>query len=157
MTQEPAYPEGPNHAVTVSRTLDAPRELVWRAWTEPERFASWFGTPPFVTPSSRVAMDVRPGGQWEATQVSVENGMELPFAGVYREVVPPERLVFTFENTADRTDPNIEIATVTFADLGGRTEMVLHQVGHLPEEQYGLLAIGYARFFDRLAEHLADA
>lgn len=55
--------------VTVTRVFDAPRELLWRSWTEPARFARWFFTPPFTTPVETVAMDVRPGGRWRASQV----------------------------------------------------------------------------------------
>lgn len=145
------------HQVTVTRVFDAPRQLVWNAWTRPDEFAAWFGTPPFTTPVSTVAMDVRPGGAWRATQVSADGTTELPFVGRYREVAQPERLVLTFENPADPSDPNVELATVAFRDLGGRTEMTLHQEGHLPHEQYGQLKEGYNLFFDRLAAHLAGA
>ena len=82
--------------------------------------------------------------------------MELPFVGVYREVVEPERLVFTLENPANRSDPNVELATVTFQDIGGVTRMAFHQVGHLPDGQYLLLEQGYSRFFQRLADHLSS-
>jgi uncharacterized protein YndB with AHSA1/START domain len=156
MTDSAQVLPGPTQQVTLSRRFDAPRDRVWDAWTQPEQFAAWFGTPPFRTPPARVSMDLRTGGEWTATQVSDEDGMELPFVGVYREVRRPERLVFTLDNPADRTDPNVEVATVTLADANGGTQMVFQQVGHLPEEQYGLMAIGYARFFDRLAEHLAQ-
>jgi uncharacterized protein YndB with AHSA1/START domain len=141
--------------VTLTRVLDAPRELVWRAWTRPEQFARWFGTPPFTTPLSKVSMDVRPGGEWRATQVA-EDGTELPFVGVYREIAEPERLVFTFEDPQDRSDPDIEVATLTLAEIDGRTEMTFRQAGHLPEEEYGKLEQGYGLFFDRLAAHLRE-
>ena len=58
-------------------------------------------------------MDVRVGGQWHATQVSEIDDTELPFVGVYREVDEPSRLVFTFEDPGDRSNPNVEVATVT--------------------------------------------
>jgi uncharacterized protein YndB with AHSA1/START domain len=143
------------HEVTLTRTFDAPRELVWKAWTEPTHFTHWFGTPPFTTPVSEIRMDVRPGGEWTATQVSDTGDMRMVFVGTYREVREPERLVMTFENADDRSDPNIEVATVTLSDVGGKTEMVFDQTGHLPEEQYPLLGEGYSRFFDRMADHLA--
>lgn len=142
-------------SVTVTRTFDAPPEALWRAWTEPDHFAHWFFTPPFATPEDTVAMDVRPGGEWRATQLSAEDGTELPFVGRYREVVEPERLVLTFEDPQGR-DPNVEVVTVTFRDLGrGKSDMTLHQEGHLPPEQYPLLEQGYSRFFDNLASYLA--
>lgn len=155
-------PESPNRTqvgdreVTVTRVFDAARELVWQAWTTPEQFAAWFGGPPYVTPADRVSMDVRPGGRWQATMVSEEDGSELPFFGEYREVVEPERLVLILGDPSE--DPNVEVLTVTFTDLGdGRTEVVAHQAGHMPQEQYDQLAEGYSSFFDQLAEHLARA
>ena len=143
--------------VTITRVFDAPRELVWKAWTEPEHFSHWFGSPPFTTPLSTISMDVRPGGAWRATMVSQDDGTELPFMGVYREVVEPERLVLTFDDPNDPSNPNVEVLTVTFTDLGDETEVVAHQAGHLPEDEYPKLAEGYSSFFDRLAEHLAQA
>ncbi len=145
----------PNREVTITRVFDAPRELVWKAWTEPEHFAHWFGTPPFTTPVATIELDVRPGGAWRATMVHEEDGTELPFRGVYREVVEPERLVLTFDDVDDPSNPRVEVLTVTFTDLDGKTEVVAHQAGHLPEEEYDALAEGYGGFFDRLAEHLA--
>ena len=142
--------------VTITRVFDAPRELVWKAWTEPEHFQHWFGGPPYTTPLETISMDVRPGGAWRATMVSEEDGSELPFAGHYREVVEPERLVLTFDDVDDPDNPNVEVLTVTFTDLGGKTEVVAHQAGHMPPEQYEALEQGYGTFFDQLAAHLAQ-
>ncbi|MBA2461838.1 MAG: SRPBCC domain-containing protein [Actinobacteria bacterium] len=141
----------------VTRVFDAPREQVWKAWTEPEHFANWYGTPPYTTPLSTISMDVRPGGEWRATMVHESDGSERPFRGTYREIVEPERLVFTYDDVNDPSNENVEVATVTFTDLGGKTEVVYHQVGHLPDEQYPQIEEGVSGFFDRLAEHLARA
>jgi uncharacterized protein YndB with AHSA1/START domain len=143
--------------MTITRVFDAPLEAVWKAFTEPEQFASWFSTPPFTTPVSTVSLDVRPGGEWRATMVSEDDGTELPFVGVYREVVERERLVMTMDNPEDRDDPNVELLTINFTDLGDKTEVVARQEGHLPPEEYRQLEEGYAAFFDRLAERLASA
>jgi uncharacterized protein YndB with AHSA1/START domain len=157
MTTEPTtLPGADGRTMTITRVFDAPRELVWRMFTEPEHFQHWFGTPPYKTPLDTISMDVQVGGLWAATMVSPDDASELPFAGRYREIVEPERLVFTFENIADRNDPNVEVATVTFTDLGGKTEVVLTQDGHLPLEQYARMYEGYTTFFDRLGAHLAD-
>lgn len=147
--------EPATHEMTISRIFDAPRELVWQAFTQPEHLAEWFGTPPYKTPPDTVSLDVRPGGKWKATMVSEEDGSELPFAGQYREVQEPERLVFTFVDVNDPSNENVEVATVTFADLDGKTEVTLTQAGHMPAEEYGRLEEGYSTFFDRLAEHLS--
>ena len=145
-----------DHSVTIVRTFGAPIESVWAAWTEPVRFARWFGTPPYHTPAERVAMDLRPGGVWRATQVG-EDGTELPFAGRYRAVEPPTRLVFTFEDLENPSDAETETATVILRDLGdGTTEVEFSQEGFMPQEQYPLLAQGYGLFFDRMAAYLAE-
>jgi uncharacterized protein YndB with AHSA1/START domain len=138
--------------VSIERRFDAPPDAVWAAWTEPSRFAEWFGTPPFRTPVETVSMDVRPGGRWQATQVSEDGATEMPFLGTYDEVRRPERLVFTFDDPEGGTE--VETATLTLRPSDGGTLMEFSQEGHLPEEQYGLLAEGYCRFFDRLEEHL---
>jgi len=150
--------ENPIHEVTVTRILDADPERVWDAWTRADLFARWFFTPPFVTPAETVALDVRPGGRWTATQESTEDDTELPFVGEYLEVDAPSRLVLTFEDPANPLNPDREVATVTLLRLAdGRTEMTLHQQGHLPAEEYALMAQGYGRFFDNLAELLGEA
>jgi uncharacterized protein YndB with AHSA1/START domain len=112
----------PEQEITLVRSFDAPRELVFRAWTEPQLFARWFGPHGYTTPVSTVTMDPRPGGTWQAVMISDADGTEYPTGGTYREVAPPERLVFTAYGS---------VVTVTFADLGGKTELVLHQVGTL--------------------------
>ncbi len=141
---------------TVTREFDAPRELVWNMFTEPEHFTHWFGTPPFTTPLSTITMDVRPGGEFRATMVHETDGTELPFVGRFTEVVEPERLVQTLEDPADPSNPNVEIFTTTLTDLGDRTRVVYHQTGHLPDEQYPMIEQGVAGFYDRLASHLAE-
>jgi uncharacterized protein YndB with AHSA1/START domain len=153
---EPLGPPGEGgRQLTITRVFDAPRERVWRAFTEAEQFAQWFGHPPFKTPPSTVSMDVRPGGEWAATQVHQETGKELPFVGTFREVDEPERLVMTFEDPDDRSNPRIEVVTVTFRDLGERTEVTLNQAGYMDPRQYRLTEEGYGKFFDQLERLLA--
>jgi uncharacterized protein YndB with AHSA1/START domain len=154
--QAPGPPGEGGRELTITRVFDAPRGLVWRAFTEAEQFAQWFGHPPFKTPPSKVSMDVRPGGQWEATQVNQDTGHELPFVGSYREVDEPDRLVLTFENPEDRSDPKVEVVTVTFKDLGDKTEVTLHQAGYMDPKQYKRTEQGYGKFFDQLEKLLAS-
>ncbi|SFW89785.1 SRPBCC family protein [Amycolatopsis australiensis] len=109
--------------LTITRVFDAPRELVYAAWTEPDRLASWLGPQGFA--AAAVTLDPRPGGRWRACIRSPE-GEELWMSGAYRETSAPERLVFTFA----WDDPGVEtLVTVTFADLGGKTEMTFTQTG----------------------------
>jgi uncharacterized protein YndB with AHSA1/START domain len=141
--------------LTVTRILDAPRELVWKAWTDPAQFAYWFGGEADV-PVSTVSLDVRPGGAWNARML-LEDGTEIPFGGVYREVQEPERLVMIFEEVGRQTDADQQVVTVTLADLGGKTELVLTQAGILDEEDFKGLEAGYGSFLDKLEELLATS
>jgi uncharacterized protein YndB with AHSA1/START domain len=142
------------HGLTITRVFDAPRERVWKEWTEPDRFADWFGGSESEVPLSSVSMDVRPGGAWRATMFSGPGRRESRWIGEYREVTEPERLVFT---VSDRPgEPARELVTVVLNDLGdGRTEMVLEQRGAMTPEQYGRAKEGWGTFFDRIAERLA--
>ena len=81
--------------ISITRVFDAPRERVWREWTEPERFAAWYGGDQADIPVSTVSMDVRPGGRWKATMFFGEDRREIRWEGEYLEVAPPGRLVFT--------------------------------------------------------------
>lgn len=136
--------------LTITRVYDAPRELVWKAWTEPARLARWWGKRGWNTPVSSITMDVRPGGAFRLTSVSDEDGSELRTDAVYREVVEPERLVF---EEVDRDDG--PVATVTFTDLGdGRTEMRFHTTRRMTEATLRRAMAGMASAFDRLAEQL---
>jgi uncharacterized protein YndB with AHSA1/START domain len=139
--------------ITITRVLDAPRELVWKAWTEPEQLAQWWGPRGTITPVASIAMDVRPGGAFRITSVSGE-GSEMTVAGVYQEVVEPERLVF--EEPAEDAWHEGAVSVLTLTDLGdGRTEMVVHTTIQTTDEMRGAAQAGMASSFDRLAEHLA--
>src|SRR6266540_3158253 len=121
--------------ITITRVFEAPRERVWKEWTEPEAFADWFGGSESEVPLSGVSMDVRPGGSWWATMFAEPGRREIRWKGEYREVVEPERLVLT--------------------DLGdGRTEMLFQQRGRMSAELYKRAGEGWSTFFDRVAERL---
>jgi uncharacterized protein YndB with AHSA1/START domain len=144
-----AVPE--EHGLTLVRVFDAPRERVWREWTEPEAFADWFGGAESEVPLSTVSMDVRPGGSWRLTMYASPGRREIHWNGEYREVVEPERLVFTISDR-DNVD---ELVTVVLTDLGdGRTELRLEQRGRLTPEEYDRAEGGWAAFLDRMAERL---
>jgi uncharacterized protein YndB with AHSA1/START domain len=139
--------------ITITRVFDAPREQVWKEWTEPERFADWFGGTESEVPLSTVSMDVRPGGLWRLTMFAEPGRREIRWKGKYREVVEPERLVFT---VSDRPDEVYELVGVVLTDLGdGRTEMLFEQRGHMTPDQYEAAGQGWSGFFDRIAERLA--
>jgi uncharacterized protein YndB with AHSA1/START domain len=139
----------------VKRVFDAPRERIWKEWTEPERFADWFGGPEAEVPLSTVSMDVSPGGAWRLTMYAGPARREIHWRGEFREVSAPERLVFT---VADRPGDAYELVIVEFTDLGdGRTEMLFEQRGSMRPEQYERAKEGWGAFFDRIAERLAEA
>ena len=148
---EPATPEG----ITITRIFDAPRGRVWEEWIEPERFADWFGGGETEVPLSTVSMDVRPGGSWRATMFAGPGRREIRWKGEYREVVEPERLVFTISDQPG--EEAYELITVVLTDLGaGRTEMLFQQRGGMSAEQYEGAGEGWSSFFDRIAEHLVE-
>jgi uncharacterized protein YndB with AHSA1/START domain len=142
--------------LTMRRVFDAPRERVWKEWTEPERFADWFGGPESEVPLYTVSMDVTEGGAWRATMFAGRRRSEIQWEGAYREVVPPERLVFTI--TDQPGDDLYELVIVVLNDLGdGRTEMLLEQRGHMAAKEYERAGKGWGTFLDRMAERLVDA
>jgi uncharacterized protein YndB with AHSA1/START domain len=113
--------------LTSARIIDAPRALVFEAWTDPRLLALWWGPNDFTNPV--VELDVRPGG---AIRVDMRgpDGTIYPMRGFYREVVAPERLVFTSTAFEDMNgDPMIEdLNTVTFAPQGERTKLTWYEV-----------------------------
>jgi uncharacterized protein YndB with AHSA1/START domain len=141
--------------ISLTRVFDAPRERVWKEWTEPERFADWFGGTTSEVPLDTVAMDVRPGGSWRLDMYAEPGRRLIRWKGEFREVVEPERLVFT---VTDRPgDDAYEVVSVVLTDLGdGRTEMLFEQRGgHLSPEEYERAAHGWGAFFDVIASRLA--
>ncbi|MEA2431590.1 MAG: hypothetical protein QOF65_1768 [Thermoleophilaceae bacterium] len=139
--------------ITITRVFDAPPERVWREWTEPERFADWFGGAGAEVPVSSVTMDVREGGTWRATMFAGPGRREIQWKGEYREVDEPRRLVLTFSDQP--RDEAFELVTVELVDLGdGRTEMHFSQRGGMSPEQYERAGQGWSGFFDRMEEGL---
>ncbi|MFI5199159.1 MAG: SRPBCC domain-containing protein [Candidatus Limnocylindrales bacterium] len=141
----------------IVRVFDAPRELVFKAWTEPRHFAAWFGEHGSSMPLETVSMDARPGGAWSAIMVHGPGQVRIPFSGRFREVVPPERVVLTLTDQPEPSDDATDVLTAVFRDLGsGRTEMTFTQLGgHLPSDEYSRALRGYLIFFERMAAHLA--
>jgi uncharacterized protein YndB with AHSA1/START domain len=138
--------------IEITRVYDAPRELVWRAWTEPEELVQWWGPPGWSTPLESVTMDVRAGGEFRLTSRSDE-GVEMPVAGVYREVVEQERLVL--DEPAEQAWHEGSESVVTFTDLGGgRTELVIRATIQTTDEMRETAERGMRATFDRLGEHL---
>jgi uncharacterized protein YndB with AHSA1/START domain len=144
---------GGQHGFETTRVYDAPRDRVWREWTEPEAFADWFGGAAAEVPVDTVSMDVRAGGAWRATMYAGPNRLEIQWRGEYLEVEPPARLVLTI---TDQPGEEYDLVTVTLTDLGdGRTEMRVEQRGEMTPAEYERAKQGWGGFFDRMAERLA--
>jgi uncharacterized protein YndB with AHSA1/START domain len=151
MAEAPGASDSPDAGITISRVFDAPRERLWKEWTEPERFADWYGGEEAEIPISTVSMDVTEGGAWRATML--HRGREIQWRGEYLEVIEPERLVFT---VADGPGEEYELVIVVLSDLGdGRTEMRLEQRGRMSAEQYKRAGEGWSTFFDRIDARLS--
>jgi uncharacterized protein YndB with AHSA1/START domain len=142
------------HQIEVVRVFDAPREEVWKAWTEPDRLAAWWGPRGWSTPKENVTIELKPGGTMRVTSISDEDGAEMTTTGVFREVVEPDRLAFE-EASEDAWHEGAE-SVVTFAELeDGRTEMVLRSTIHTTDEMRVHAEAGLRSAVDRLAELLS--
>lgn len=138
--------------LTMTRVFDAPRELVWTAWTDPRHAIKWWG--PRHHPATELSMDARPGGALRMKLTGVESGRELWHGGVFREVVRPERLVFTFAWDEEGERGVETLVTITFAEEGGKTRMTFrHEPFQSAEERDGHTE-GWGSAFDRLEEFL---
>jgi uncharacterized protein YndB with AHSA1/START domain len=106
--------------LVLTRLIDAPRAAVYRAWTEPELLKQWFAPKPFTTPVAE--LDVRPGGA-NLIVMKGPDGALMPNPGVYLEVVPNEKLVFTnaYTRAWEPSDKPFMTVVLTFADEAGKT------------------------------------
>lgn len=152
-------------AVVIERTFDAPVDLIWQMWTQPEDFRKWYGPTGFTVPVAD--MDMRVGGKRLICMASPDGSMKMWTTGEYTEIVPNERLVYT-ESQADENGnvvspsamgmpdgyPATTEVTMLLEDLGGRTKMVMTHAG-VPSDS-GANA-GWEQAFDKLTAVLAKA
>lgn len=139
----------------ITRFFDAPRELVFQAWTDPEHLKRWENAPIGFTVTTEKS-DIRPGGEYRICMRSPE-GVDHWLQGVYTEVVPPERLSFTHVWLRADGTPGVETrVTLSFAERGNRTELTLHQTGFDTVASRDGHNGGWNSTFDRLAAYLAD-
>ena len=142
---------------TITRVFDAPREMIWRAWTDPDEAAAWWHPRGVVTPRESVELDVRSGGGYRYTMIAPD-GSEYPTVGTYREVVPLERLVFTWGSPGDPDEimPLITIDLAEHGELGEQTRMTFHIDGIAGAPGDENVYDGWASAFDVLDERLGD-
>jgi uncharacterized protein YndB with AHSA1/START domain len=138
--------------ILITRTFEAPRQLVFEAWTQPRHLARWFGPRDFVAPS--VEADVRRGGKWRVCIRSPE-GTDYWMHGIYREVAPPERLVFTHVWEQGHSAAGHEtLVTVRFEDLGRATRMFFHKAVLVSVAEHAAQLAGWSECLDRLGEYV---
>ncbi|MCL4559151.1 MAG: metalloregulator ArsR/SmtB family transcription factor [Chloroflexi bacterium] len=144
--------------VTLMRVFDAPRELVFKAWTDPRLMAQWFGPHMFSIPVCE--LDVRPGGAMRIVMHGPDD-LDYPMHGVFREIIPPERIVFSTraiddENGAAQLET---LNTVTLTDLGAQTRLTLHiEVVKATPAAAGPLSgmeMGWSQSLEKLGDALA--
>jgi uncharacterized protein YndB with AHSA1/START domain len=140
--------------IVITRTVDAPRELVWKAWTDPKHIAHWWGPNGFTNTIN--SMVVKPGGEWRFIMHG-PGGANYPTRVVYREVVKPERLVYDLSGDGE-TDPHTFRATVTFAEHEGKTQITMASRFPSVAARDAVLKFGAveggAQTLDRLADYL---
>jgi uncharacterized protein YndB with AHSA1/START domain len=140
--------------VVITRIFDAPREQVFRAWTDPDELAAWYGPEHMDTPREAIRIDLRVGGRWEVTMLPRGGGAEFAIGYEIIEIIEPALLVL-------RSDPMPEVGMhegtvvrVEFHDQGAQTRMTLTD-GPLPPGGRDRAEAGYNAAFDKLAAHIA--
>lgn len=113
---------GQETTLRITRTFAAPRERVFRAWTDPAALKEWWGPPGYATPTAEV--DLRVGGRYRLGMMKLPDGQVSHLSGTYREVHAPEKLVYTWR-WEDKPERGETLVTVEFHDRGGSTEIVL--------------------------------
>jgi uncharacterized protein YndB with AHSA1/START domain len=152
--------------VTITRIFDAPRELVWKAWTDPEIFKRWWGPEGFTSPVAKI--DLRVGGKFDGSMRSPD-GHDFWGTGVYREIVPPERLVMT-DSFADEQGnvvpathygfdadfPRELLITVILEKHEGKTKLTLKHsgVGRVDDKHRNDMEQGWRQSFNKLEKVL---
>ena len=147
--------------LVITRVFDAPRELVWKAWTDPEHFKRWWGPKDFTAPVCK--NDLRVGGKYLWCMRSSE-GKDFYTTGVFREIVPPERLVYTDSfadekgNVVSATEyglgeefPAETLVTVTLVERDGKTTMTVRHAGLPAGKMKDMTGDGWNESFDKLA------
>lgn len=141
--------------LVISRALDTPRPIVFKAWTDPGRLVRWWGPQGFKTPFCK--MDVREGGAWRICMRSPE-GTDHWVQGIFREVVAPERLAFTWAwEDADGKPGDETLVTVDFTEQAGKTRLVMHQGAFDSASTRDAHEGGWSSCLDRLDEYLREA
>jgi uncharacterized protein YndB with AHSA1/START domain len=138
--------------VVITRVFDAPREQVFKAWTDPDEVAAWYGPEHFETPRDRIRIDARVGGRYELTMVRRDGGGEFAIGYEIVELVEPELLVLRSDPMPEMGMHEPTVTRVELEDLGGRTRMTLTD-GPYTESRHA--KAGWSAALDKLAALVA--
>ncbi len=143
----------PDDALVIVQLFDAPRELVFRNWIEPDHVAAWFAPDGFTV--THCEIDARPGGQWRVDYRS-SDGVVYTEWGEFQEIVYSERLVFSLMREGGRSRSRTTTAVVvTFTDQGTKTEVAFRETGFDSTRERDNNVEGWQECFRKLALHLA--
>jgi uncharacterized protein YndB with AHSA1/START domain len=148
--------EAPEQQITITRVFDAPRELVFKAWTDPDHVSKWLGPDGFDTPRETIAIDLRAGGRFHVRMVRRGSGAEYWIRYEILELVEPELLVLKSEPMPEAGLHNPTIARVELEEDGGKTRMTLTD-GPYPAAAGNGAAAGWEAAFDKMAALLAGS
>ncbi len=154
----------PVRELVIERIFDAPRERVWKAWTDPEQMMRWWGPENFTAPVCKI--DFRVGSKYHFCMRSPDS-REYWSTGIYREIVPNRKIVYT-DSFADEKGnvvsadyygmssdfPKELLVTVTLEDMGGKTKQILKHKGFPPGRHMDDARDGWSTSFDKLARSL---
>lgn len=148
--------ENTNREVVITCTFDAPRTLVWEAWTDPRHITQWWGPKGFS--SSSCEMDLRVGGIFRLNLLGPDGAL-YPCKGVCREIKAPERIVYAGEAEACHSCgaglPPRSLVTVTFAEHNGMTTLTIHTVFESGSDREAAIQVGYSKGWVECLERLA--
>jgi uncharacterized protein YndB with AHSA1/START domain len=154
MTEPTTPAAASDETVLITRVFDAPREQVFRAWTNPDEVAAWFGPEHFEAPRERIRIDLRVGGRYELTMVRRDTGAEFPVGYEIVELVEPELLVLRSDPMPEVGMPEPTVVRVELHDHGPKTRMTLSD-GPLPAAGRGPAEAGWRSALDALAATVA--
>lgn len=155
---------GKNELV-ITRVFDAPVQLVWRAWTDPEHLMKWWGPKEFTSPVCRI--DLRVGGKYLFCMKQKSDGKEYWTTGVFKEIIPHKKLVYTdsFSDENGNVVPGSYYGmgedfpaemdvVITLEELDGKTRMTLRHIGMPGGDMDKMAGAGWNQSFDKLADSL---
>src|ERR1700686_5202406 len=143
--------EAGKHDMVMTHTFDAPRELVFKAYTDPKLFAQWWGPREYTNRMDK--FDVRRGGEWRVVQVD-SSGHEHAFHGVHHDIVAPERIVATFEY--EGVPGHVLLQTLTLEPQGQKTRLVEQLLFQSVADRDGMVASGMQRGSDDSMDRMAE-